>query len=190
MATATQTDPTAARVSTLVEGWNELRSTDGVNDYDKAMFFKNIRDNNYARRGRDEQFKRDVNTYLHGISGAKALAYVLMVNRFTDDRDWINLGGFASLNYLHGLNITARQRNRLVQAAHDKADTDNQPVTVQIIRKMARERNYESRRGAPPRSRMAVNRDTLARFIYDNYEGEVPQRVLDAMPRNLRDQYE
>lgn len=193
MTTATLRNPADARISSLVEGWNELRSTANVNDYDTAVFFRDHRNNQafYVQQGRNEQFKNAVNQSLIGITGYIALEYIKMLLKFPNDRDWINLGGLKTLRYLAGLNISRPQLLRLVQEAHDEADTRSQPITQGVVSGLARARGYNSRRGAPPQSILATKRNILAQFIVNNVDpDDVPWAVVEAMPRRLQTQYD
>ena len=174
------------RIDRMVARWNELRHTDSTNDREKALFFREER-RGYVTDGTN-QFKADVNEYLTGISGAKALRFIEMLNRFRSQRDWRVLGGFSTLYYISGLDITTAQRNRLKVACRARADRDGQPITRDIARSIARDLGYESRRGRPTQTVMERKRAVLARFIWENHD-DLPAEVIDAMPHEMQDDF-
>ena len=174
------------RATLMVERWNELREADYTNDYEKAVFFRDQRGQRAYQRGTagDLAFKHDVNTNLTGISGSKALTYIKMLRAYRSRQTWVRLGGFKALYYLAGLNATAGQRQGLMSAVVAQCDSSGAPVTLAIVRSIAKDRGLDSSRGRPSNTVMERHRDTLAQFIFDAYD-DLPDDIIAALPHRL-----
>jgi len=179
-----------ARITRMVNGWNNLRDNDYSNDYDRAIFLRDQRRQRCYQRGAngDHAFKADVNANLTGISGQRALDYIKVLRAYPDRVTWRNVGGFRSLYYVQGLNATSRQRSNVMNDAIEEANSRGEAVTINIVRSCARARGYDSERGRPSQTQMEMKRDTLARFIFNEYD-EVPDAIRDAMPHDLAVQF-
>lgn len=183
------------RLTAMMTGWDDLCATRNENDYDKAEFLTAQRQSGAYRRGRggDFTFKADVVANLRGIGGETALSYIKVLRQYPNRNMWTNLGGFASLYYLTGLvkastgrAATPAEQRRLAVICIQKMgeDYDDRPITLAMVRKIAKDEGFTSRRGRRAASVLATHNRTLAEFIVNEYD-EVPAQVQDAMPRDL-----
>lgn len=172
----------------MVERWDELRGLDYENDHDKATFFRTLRATYLRGQSGDQQFSADVNANLDGISGQKASDYIKVLRAYPRRMAWTKLGGFASLFFLTGLQVSATQRRRVMRLSTQKADSSGRNVTIAMVRYIAKEEGYVSARGRPGSTQLEQQRRVLAQYIYDKLD-DIPDRVLRAMPFDVATLY-